>query len=134
MKRLDDLDSREIAKKLKTDFVNDGYILFPSFLNKEEITLVKEKISEFIDSKVNEMDKKYVYYEDINDLSTLKQLQRIYEFDPFFYDMIFGSRFEKLASILLDDGVQGKNIQYFNKPIQRLGNLHQLIKTVIILC
>lgn len=29
---------------------------------------------------------------------------------------MFGSRFEKLASILLHDEVIGKNIQYFNKP------------------
>jgi phytanoyl-CoA hydroxylase len=30
--------------------------------------------------------------------------------------MMFGSRFEKLASVLLDDAVTGQNMQYFNKP------------------
>tara|TARA_R110002049_G_scaffold93815_12_gene231611 strand:+ start:1168 stop:1539 length:372 start_codon:yes stop_codon:yes gene_type:complete len=30
--------------------------------------------------------------------------------------MMFGSRFQKLAAILLEDNVVGKNTQYFNKP------------------
>jgi len=116
MKRINDLENPELSKKLREDFIENGYIFFPGFLNEEEINLVKTKIAEFIETKVQQMDKKDVYYEDINDLSTLKQLQRLFEFDPFFFDMIFGSRFEKLASILLDDSVTGKNIQYFNKP------------------
>lgn len=116
MNRLEDLDSPKLAKKLRSNFLKDGYIFFPGFLNEEEISLVKKKITEFIETKVEKMDNKDVYYEDINNKDTLKQLQRLYEFDPFFYDMMFGSRFEKLASILLNDGVVGKNLQYFNKP------------------
>ena len=116
MKRVKDLENSEFAKKMRADFVKDGFIFFPEFLNKEEITLVQCKISEFIETKVVSMQNKEVYYEDVNDSSTLKQLQHLFKYDPFFFDMMFGSRFEKLASILLDDGVVGKNIQYFNKP------------------
>jgi ectoine hydroxylase-related dioxygenase (phytanoyl-CoA dioxygenase family) len=57
-----------------------------------------------------------VYYEDRTNKNTLKQLQQLFEYDSFFYDMMFGSRFETLASTLLDDKVIGKNLQYFNKP------------------
>ena len=116
MKRIDDLNDKELAVKLRADFVKDGYIFFPGFLNEEEMKLVQSKISEFIETKVSGMSDKEVYYEDVKDMSTLKQLQHLFKYDPFFFDMIFGSRFEKLASILLDDGVEGKNIQYFNKP------------------
>jgi hypothetical protein len=116
MTRIDDIMNPEIARKLRNDFLENGFIFFPNFLNQEEVTLVQSKISSFIQSDIKKMDNKDVYYEDINDKSTLKQLQRLYEFDPFFYDMMFGSRFEKLASILLNDSVVGKNIQYFNKP------------------
>lgn len=116
MKRLDDLNNVETQRKLRKDFVEDGYIFFPRFLNDEEISLVKTKISEFIEAKVETMPANEVYYENINDKGTLKQLQKLYEYDPFFFDMMFGSRFEKLASILLADEVTGKNIQYFNKP------------------
>lgn len=116
MKRVNDLEDLELVKKLRTDFVNDGYIFFPGFLNQGEIRLVQSKISKFIETKLESMKNNEVYYEDINDKSTLKQLQHLFKYDPFFFDMMFGSRFEKLASILLADGVMGKNIQYFNKP------------------
>ena len=116
MQRIIDLENPELAKKLRKDFVKDGYIFFPEFLNKEEMKLVHHKISEFIKTKVLNMESKEVYYEDKTDMSTLKQLQHLFKYDPFFFDMMFGSRFEKLASILLDDEVEGKNIQYFNKP------------------
>lgn len=116
MKRVNDLNNDKFANKLHQDFVENGFIFFPSFLNEEEIALVQSKISNFIENDIDKMDAKDVYYEDINDKSTLKQLQRLFEFDPFFFEMMFASRFEKLASILLNDSVQGKNIQYFNKP------------------
>lgn len=116
MNRSNDLNDHDFQKKLRSDFLQDGFILFPGFLNKKEIAMVKAKLKDFIEIKVETMPTDEVYYEDINDKNTLKQLQKLFEYDPFFFKMMFGSRFEKLASILLDDGVEGKNIQYFNKP------------------
>lgn len=116
MKRMDDLNNKEVNTKLRQDFLKDGYILFPQFLNQDEIDLVDKKIQEFITLKVSTMPTTEVYYEEKDNKDTLKQLQKLFDYDPFFFDMMFGSRFEKLASILLDDEVVGKNIQYFNKP------------------
>jgi len=115
MNQMDDLTS-EIQRKLLEDFKRDGFIFFPGFLNRDEIALVNQKLKEFIVQKIPQMPSDQVYYEDKSDKTTLKQLQRLFEYDPFFYDMMFGSRFEKLASTLLEDKVMGKNIQYFNKP------------------
>ena len=111
-----DYFNETLQNQLVQDFQKDGFIYFPSFLNQQEINLVNEKMQEFIEKKVPEMPSDRVYYEDKSDKNTLKQLQQLFEYDPFFSDMMFGSRFEKLASILLQDSVIGKNIQYFNKP------------------
>ena len=116
MQRIDDISNPLLITQLRKEFLENGFIFFPNFLNKEEIVIVQQKISEFIEEKVKDMPESMVYYEDINDKSTLKQLQLLFEFDPFFSELMFGSRFEKLASILLEDDVTGKNIQYFNKP------------------
>jgi phytanoyl-CoA hydroxylase len=116
MKRVEDLNQKPFQEDLKRKFLSDGFIFFPGFLNKEEIELVKNRLSEFIKNKVPEMPETEVYYEDKADKNTLKQLQKLFDHDHFFFDMMFGSRFEKLASILLDDQVHGKNMQYFNKP------------------
>lgn len=114
--RLDDLNDRDKQQKLRTDFVRDGYIFFPGFLNEREIRSVNQRMKRFIVDGVSKMPKEDVYYEDINDKTSLKQLQRLFQYDPFFERMMLHSRFEKLANILLDDEVYGKNVQYFNKP------------------
>ena len=116
MKGINDLVDRANKTSLRDRFLTDGYIFFPQFLLADEIGQVKQQMDAFIENQVCRMPPEQVYYEDKNDKSTLKQLQQLHEYDPFFYNMIFGSRFEKLASILLEDQVVGKNIQYFNKP------------------
>lgn len=116
MNRLDDLSDNSIQHKLRSRFLEDGYIFFPGFLNEGEVGLVNEKLAAFIDEKVAHMPNDQVYYEDNKDKRTLKQLQKLFQYEPFFHEMMFGSRFEKLASILLQDQVRGKNMQYFNKP------------------
>ncbi|GJM34288.1 MAG: SnoK [Saprospiraceae bacterium] len=116
MNRIEDLQDEHLQVNLKQSFEENGFIFFPHFLNEEEITSVKEKLADFIQNKVPEMPSEMVYYEDKSAPNTLKQLQRLFEFDDFFHQMMFDSRFEKLASILLNDKVVGKNIQYFNKP------------------
>lgn len=116
MNRMDDLNNKDLQQQLRAGFLEDGFIFFPSFLNSAEIKAVKSNLAAFIANKVPEMPADMVYYEDKSDKGTLKQLQRLFEFDSFFQGMMFDSRFEKLAAILLDDEVVGKNIQYFNKP------------------
>lgn len=116
MKRIADLQNEHLQKKWQQQFEEDGFIFFPEFLNTEEISTVKERLGDYLKFKVPEMPPEMVYYEDKSNQSTLKQLQRLFEFDDFFYKMMFDSRFEKLASILLKDRVIGKNMQYFNKP------------------
>ena len=44
------------------------------------------------------MPRERVFYEDVNDPSTLKQLLRLYEFDETFHKMAFNSRYERLAN------------------------------------
>ena len=116
MNRINDLQNKSLQKELQGSFEENGFIFFPGFLNKKEITEVKKRLAFFLKNRVSKMPSKMVYFEDKWDESTLKQLQRLFEFDEFFHQMMFGSRFEKLASILLKDNVVGKNIQYFNKP------------------
>ena len=118
MNRIDDLAKQELQQQLKANFREDGFIFFPSFLDTNEIEEVKANMTSFIQNKVPAMPTEMVYYEDHTDKETLKQLQRLFVFDDFFHQMMFKSRFEYLAGILLDDDVIGKNIQYFNKPPQ----------------
>lgn len=103
-------------QSLKKSFGRDGFIYIPGFLSKEEIDLVNKKLEYFIKEVVPDMLPEHAFYEEKKNPSTLKQLQNISSYDPFFQELLIGSKFEKMAEVLLEDKVIGKNIEYFNKP------------------
>jgi phytanoyl-CoA hydroxylase len=102
--------------ELKAQFDEHGYVSLPGFLSPEEVADLNRHIDTFIADVAPTMPRERVFYEDVNDPSTLKQLLRLYEFDQTFHKMAFNSRFERLAELLLGEAVTVENMQYFNKP------------------
>lgn len=100
----------------KKDFDRDGYVFLPGFLDTKEVTAINQKLVEFISGQVPAMPSNHVFYEDKNDTATLKQLQDLHTYDPFFAGILTGSGFEKIAEAILGEKVIGKNLEYFNKP------------------
>ncbi len=93
----------------------DGFQIFPGFLDAGAATEVRAEVRRFLNVVVPELPAALVYYEDRARPESLKQVQRIFEYDAYFEAMMFGSRFEALAVELLGETVVGKNLQYFNK-------------------
>ena len=113
----------ENADRLRDDFSRDGYVSIPDFVAGDELATLIENKYRLLRDVVPQMPASAVFYEDRGDASTLKQLLHLYEHDDYFHRMMFGSRFEQLASVLLGEAVIGKNMQYFNKPPRdRQGN------------
>ena len=101
---------------LRADLLRDGFVFLPGFLSSDEVAVVDAHLQTLIRERVPQMPPEVAFYEKADDPSTLKQIQSLYDHDPLFGEMLFGSRFEQLASVLLDDAVVGKNMQYLNKP------------------
>jgi phytanoyl-CoA hydroxylase len=97
-------------------FERDGYVYLPGFLNTTEVAELHTELARFLDEVVPTMPREEVFFEDKKKQSTLKQLQRMFQYDRFFHNMMFGSKFEDLAKTLLGHPVRGINLQYFNKP------------------
>lgn len=97
-------------------FQEDGFVSLPGFLRPIEVELVRKQTHRFIAETVPALPPAVVYCEEKGNLSTLKQVQQLFQFDRFFAAMMFGSRFEKLARVLLGEPAVGRNMQYFNKP------------------
>ncbi|MBX3253997.1 MAG: phytanoyl-CoA dioxygenase family protein [Chitinophagaceae bacterium] len=106
----------ETNDQLQKKFRKDGFVFLPGFLNEEEVKQIHIHLEKLIKEKVPGMPQEHTFYEDRNAPSTLKQLQTLFSYDIFFNQLMFNSRFEKLAAVLLQDNVTGKNMQYFNKP------------------
>lgn len=101
---------------LKADFDRDGFIYLPGFLGSMEIAEISEKLNQFISQKSENLPAAHIKYELKGDPSTLKMIQDMHVYEPFFANILFKSTFTKLAEDLLEEEVIGKTVEYFNKP------------------
>lgn len=97
-------------------FRKDGYLCVSPLYSKDDITELNTEISRFIRDIVPAMPAEQVYYEDKTDKTSLKQIQRMFEYDPYFRDLMDQGPVRRLAEEMLQDEVVPVNMQYFNKP------------------
>ena len=113
--RNENFNDFELTSSRISKYKEEGYLLFPSFLNQVEIQECKQRIDNYIDKIAPKIPGTEAFYEDKNDNSSLKQLQRMHEHDPWFHEL-FNGKPKQLAQQLLGTNVITKNLQYFNKP------------------
>lgn len=101
---------------LKSSFDKDGYVYIPGFLSPEEVRVLNEHVQRFIKESIPAMSTSHYFYEDRNDTTTLKQMQDLQKYDPYFMTLAVNSRFEAIAKALLGEDVVCKTVEYFNKP------------------
>jgi len=111
---MDDLEQQ--ASELSEAFQRDGFVSLPGFLSCDEIAEVNEEKRRFLQNCVPGLPRELVYREEKQDSGSLKQVQKLQENSSYFERMMFRSRLERLARVLLGEEVVGKNMQYFNKP------------------
>ena len=97
-------------------YTRDGYLALSGFLTAAEVEETKNSVARFISNRVPQLPREQVFYETLGQPDTLKQIIGLFNHDTYFHRLMFGSRFEKLAEVLLQGPVVGKNMQYFNKP------------------
>jgi phytanoyl-CoA hydroxylase len=105
---------------LRSTFDSDGYVAIKSFLNQNDIDELRQETLRFIEAKVPELPEEVVYCEVKDDYATLKQVQKLNEFDNYFESLAKSTKVVGLAEELLGGGVVLKNMQYFNK-VPKLG-------------
>lgn len=103
-------------EELRTTFKQDGFVAIPGFLNEAEVSELERELTRFIQRKVPNLSNEITFYDDRDDPASLKQIQKLFEYDEYFHRMMFDSRCERLAEQLLGESVRGANLQYFNKP------------------
>jgi len=101
---------------LETNFARDGYVAVDPLYGPDEMARINTEIARFIQDIVPKMPAERVYYEDRNDPSSLKQLQKMFEYDSYFEDLMLNSPVRTIAEHVLGDDVVPVNMQYFNKP------------------
>ncbi len=102
---------------LRADFDRDGYLRVAPLFTAEAMAQIDTALGAFLRAGVQKMPPEQVYFEDPNDPGTLKQLQRLFDYDDFFRDLMFDGAPRALAEIVLGEPVRPVNMQFFNKPL-----------------
>ncbi len=111
--RIDWYNNPDAAREI---FMTDGYIVLRGFLSTDEVSETHENLTRFIADVVPGLPREQVFYEDLKQPDSLKQIQQMFRHDAFFAKLFFRSKFEQVAEVLLNGPVVGQNMQYFNKP------------------
>ncbi|MGI9390147.1 MAG: phytanoyl-CoA dioxygenase family protein [Boseongicola sp.] len=101
---------------LRADFERDGFVAIRPLYDKPSIAEIKENVERLVRDVVPNMPAAQVYYEDKADKSSLKQLQKIFEYDAYFNDLMLNGAPRRIAEEVLQNQVVPVNMQYFNKP------------------
>jgi len=113
---MDDFPTASERRQRQADFARDGYVCVAPLYGVEMIGAINAEIARFVRDVVPSMPETQVYYEDRSDPTSLKQLQKMFEHDDYFRDLMINGAPRALAEELLDDQVVAVNMQYFNKP------------------
>lgn len=97
-------------------FERDGFAYIPGFLTPAEADELEANFDRFVADIVPTMPRNRAMYEDYNDPKSLKQLDYLDRFDPWFHDFKNSERFLDLARGFLHDEVVPQHIAAFIKP------------------
>ncbi|MEM6384401.1 MAG: phytanoyl-CoA dioxygenase family protein [Pseudomonadota bacterium] len=103
-------------EKTKATFDADGFAAFHPLLDGEQMVEVNKQLDRFLSAVVPAMPADRVYREDPEDPSSIKQLQKMFEYDPWAEELIEQSQIREVAETVLGEPVRAVNMQYFNKP------------------
>ena len=101
---------------LAEDFDRDGYIAIQPLFPPEKIAEINAELERFIADVMPTMPPSLVYFENREDRSTLKQMQKLSEYDSYFRALMEESLIRDLAAAALGEPAVPQNLQYFNKP------------------
>jgi phytanoyl-CoA hydroxylase len=103
-------------EQFRRDFHRDGYVVVRGFLSRAELAELKRELERYTTIRVPKLPREDVYYQDLADPSTLKQLARMKKHDRYFADLIARDRFIGLVEALLSDQVFPQEVEWFDKP------------------
>jgi ectoine hydroxylase-related dioxygenase (phytanoyl-CoA dioxygenase family) len=98
------------------EFQRDGYVALTPLFDGEKMAEINQNVARYIQDVMPTMPATQVYYENHDNKETLKQLQRLFEYDDYFHQLMHTGIVRQIAETVLDDEVLPVNMQYFNKP------------------
>ena len=102
----------------KAAYDRDGFVLVRNFLPSDELEDLTAQVNRYIRNVVPTLPDQAAFYQDKDRPETLKQLQKMGDYDAFFSDYRDQPRWKALAQTLIGEAAQVSQPEWFNKPPQ----------------
>jgi phytanoyl-CoA hydroxylase len=103
-------------EELKSRFNLEGWVKVKGFLPPEELALVRGRFDRYVTECIPQVPRETVYYEDVNNPDTLKQMSRMEVYDSYFAGLMRDPSWFGLAEALMGEPVVPQGVEWFNKP------------------
>lgn len=103
-------------QELKASYDRDGFVAVTPLFGVDKMIEINREFDRYVLEVVPKMKREEVYYEDITNRSSLKQLGNMQLYDDYFRDLLESSVLREMAATALGEEAVPKNLQYFNKP------------------
>ncbi|MDE0646307.1 MAG: phytanoyl-CoA dioxygenase family protein, partial [Gammaproteobacteria bacterium] len=100
----------------KADYDRDGFVLVRNFLPADELKDLTAHVDRYVREVVPTLPDQAAFYQDKDRPETLKQLQRMGDYDVFFSEYRNQPRWRALAQTLIGEAAQVSQPEWFNKP------------------
>lgn len=97
-------------------FARDGYVALRPLFDAEKMAEINAELDRYIAEVMPTMPVEEVYFENREDRTTLKQMQKLSVYDPYFRELMENSVIRDIASAAMGEAAVPQNLQYFNKP------------------
>jgi phytanoyl-CoA hydroxylase len=87
----------ESYQKYKRTYERQGYVLIDGFLPADEFGILVENVARYVRDVAPALEDGAAFYQDQKRPETLKQLQRMEEFDPFFKEYCSDRRWNRFG-------------------------------------
>lgn len=101
---------------LAAGFAEEGYVALRPLFDADKMAEINAELDRYIAEVMPTMPVEEVYFEDREDRSTLKQMQKLSVHDAYFRELMENSVIRDLASSVMGERAVPQNLQYFNKP------------------
>ncbi len=100
----------------RSAYDRDGFVQITSFLPPEEFEVLADNVARYVRDVAPTLPEGASFYQEQGKPETLKQLQRMGEYDSFFKEYCDNERWNTLAETLIGEPSKTMQPEWFNKP------------------
>ncbi len=109
--------------QIKSRFDQHGYVFLNGLFTAEESQDMTSRIDHYIREIAPYLPEDKVFYEDKSDPTSIKQMFDMSHFDSYFEQLLWNSKVNDMAKLLLGENVDRGFVEYFNKPPRKASTI-----------